>query len=134
MLNGSYRISDSLYQKSMLDVSRSSKVIKLNRDSNSSTSRQVNEQEVGNQGGYFLKCTTGGILITQGDVTPTESRNLVQDVKYIFREYGNAASHFGANPEIRDLLYAPYWKPRDSSPCLLPGVSLVSESCGRVPR
>jgi hypothetical protein len=117
----------------MLDTSRSSKITKLNRDNTSSTS-QADEQEVGNQGEYFLKCTTGGILISQGDVTPTESKKLVQDVKYIFREYGNAASHFNTNPEIRDLLYTPYWRPRDSSPCLLPGVSLVSESCGRVPR
>jgi hypothetical protein len=137
MLEGTTKISESVYQKGLLDAGWSSKISRLNRlnkQSISGSTIQISEQDVANQGSFFLTCTTGGILITQGDVLPKEGNKLIDDVAYIFRDYGNAASHFQTNPEIRDLLYVPYWRPRDSSPCLLPGVQLVSEACGRVPR
>lgn len=115
------------------DVGRSSKINRLlvHKDLSDSSHTKISEQAIAHQGRFFLNCTTGGCLITQGDILPKEGSKLADDVCYIFREYGHAASHFEVNPEIRDLLYTPEWRPRDSSPCLLPGVQLISDACGR---
>lgn len=135
ILSGLSPLSEDVRRKGALnDLSRSTKVSMLSRDTVIGLSQQLSEQEVANQAAYFLKCTTGAVVITQGDVTPNEGNKLLADLKYIFRDYGNASSQYDVAPPIRDLLYVPNWKPRDSSPCLLPGVQLVSEACGRVPR
>lgn len=134
ILSGSARISSSVYKKGMLDAGRSSKISRLKKENIPASSQQISEQDIGNQGRYFLSCTKTGILITQGDILPKEGNKLLDDVRYIFRECGKLANHFEVSPQLRDLLYVPYWRPRDSSPCLLPGVQLVSEACGRVPR
>ncbi|KAL3817042.1 hypothetical protein ACHAXA_002954 [Cyclostephanos tholiformis] len=121
LLEGSTKISESLYQSALRK-----KVI-------DTETRQVTEKEVAEQGLLFLKCTSGGILVSQGDVLPNESLNLLADLKYVFREFCSAGG-FSIQPQLRDLLYRPIWKPRDSSPCLLPGISLISDACGRIPR
>jgi insulysin len=134
ILDGSTKVSESVYRKDALEAGRSSKISMLNNGhSMSSFSSQFSEQDIANQGSFFLKCTSGGVVITQGDILPKEGNTMLEDVRYIFRDY-TASNHFETNPDIRDLLYRPYWRPRDSSPCLLPGVALISESCGRVPR
>lgn len=133
-LSGSTQISDGVYRKGTLELGSSAKINMLRKENVSTSSHRISEQDVANQGSYFLKCTTGGLLVTQGDIIPSEGLQLLRDVKHIFREYGKATMQFAADPEIRDLLYVPYWKPRESSPCLLPGIQLVSDSCGRVPR
>ena len=97
------------------------------------TTRQVTEKDVAEQGLLLLRCTSGGVLVSQGDVLPNESSKLLADLQYVFREFCSASS-FSVHVEIRDLLYRPFWMPRDSSPCLLPGISLISDACGRIPR
>ena len=134
ILEGSSKISETVYQKALLDVRSTMKVNMLNRETASSSPRQIPDQEVANQGSYFLKCTTGAVMITQGDILPKEGNKLLDEVRTIFRDYGKGALYYDANPNLRDLLYTPYWRPRDASPCLLPGVHLISEACGRVPR
>lgn len=58
---------------------------------------------------------------------PDESMKLLSELQFIFRD-SKAADNFAANPDLRDLMYRPFWKPRDSgSPCLLPGVALISD-------
>lgn len=84
----------------------------------------------------FRKMLTGLILnliTTQGDLTPSESLQLSSDLRQVFRGYGDAKG-FECEPALRDILYKPFWKPRESSPCLLPGLSLLADTCGRVPR
>ncbi len=121
LLDGSTKISESSYQSA------------YNKQVIDTATRQATEKEVAEQGLFFLKCTSGGLLVSQGDVLPNESLNLLADLKYVFREFCSAGG-FSLRPELRDLLYRPFWKPRDSSPCLLPGVSLISDACGRIPR
>eukprot|EP00804_Cyclotella_cryptica_P024169 CCRYP_019498-RA/>CCRYP_019498-RA protein AED:0.03 eAED:0.03 QI:415/1/1/1/0.66/0.5/4/284/1037 len=136
LLDGTFKIPDSVYQKAVMDASRSSKINRLMKAGNNvgSNPSQISEQQVANQGSFFLECTAGGVLITQGDILPNEGKKLMEEIRYIFRDYTRASNHFGTNPVLRDLLYRPYWRPRDSSPCLLPGIALISDACGRVPR
>jgi hypothetical protein len=58
---------------------------------------------------------------------PKEGNKLMKEIRYIFRAYAKAGNQIETNPVLRDLLYRPYWRPRDSSPCLLPGVALISD-------
>ena len=37
-------------------------------------------------------------------------------------------------PPIEDLTDMAKWKPRNASPCYIPGISLMSDACGRIPR
>jgi insulysin len=112
-----------------MEANRSSKISRLTNTGNnlSSYTNQISEQHVGSQGSFFLKCTSGGVLITQGDILPKEGNMLMKEIRYIFRAYAKAGNQFETNPVLRDFLYRPYWRPRDSSPCLLPGVALISD-------
>lgn len=133
LLDGSTKISESLYQRAISDANRSPKINILQKKQVIDTTRQVTEKDVAEQGLLLLRCTSGGVLVSQGDVLPNESSKLLADLQYVFREFCSASS-FSVHVEIRDLLYRPFWMPRDSSPCLLPGISLISDACGRIPR
>lgn len=68
---------------------------------------------------------------------PTEYSALFHDLESIFREVlGTRAKTEKPTliPSIDELVYTPVWKPRFASSCSVPGVSLISDSCGRVPR
>ena len=68
---------------------------------------------------------------------PTEYSALFDDLEDIFREVlGTRAKEENPTliPSIDELVYTPLWKPRFASSCAVPGVSLISDSCGRVPR
>lgn len=129
LLDGTTKIPASVYQKALVEANRSSKISRLTNIGNNpgSYSSQMSEQHVASQGSFFLKCTCAGILITQGDILPKEGNKLMKEIRHIFRAYAKAENHFETNPVLRDLLYRPHWRPRDSSPCLLPGVALVSD-------
>ena len=59
---------------------------------------------------------------------------LVAEIQDLFSGFGEADG-FAVQPDLRDLLYKPVWKPRDASLlCLLPGITLISDGCGRIPR
>jgi hypothetical protein len=133
LLDGSTKIPESLYQRAISDANRSQKINLLQKKQVIDTTRQVTEKDVAEQGLFFLRCTSGGVLVSQGDVLPNESLKLLAELQHVFREFCSA-SGFSVQPELRDLLYRPFWKPRDSSPCLLPGISLISDACGRIPR
>eukprot|EP00571_Detonula_confervacea_P006332 CAMPEP_0172321364 /NCGR_PEP_ID=MMETSP1058-20130122/43172_1 /TAXON_ID=83371 /ORGANISM="Detonula confervacea, Strain CCMP 353" /LENGTH=1014 /DNA_ID=CAMNT_0013036857 /DNA_START=352 /DNA_END=3396 /DNA_ORIENTATION=- len=133
LLDGSTKISESVYQRAISDANRSPKISRLQKEQVIDTARQVSEIDVAKQALFFLRCTSGGYLISQGDVLPNESLKLFTDLQYVFRDFGSADG-FSVQPDLRDLLYRPFWKPRYASPCLLPGISLISDSCGRIPR
>jgi len=134
VLNREVQISDSAYQRALTEVTRSPKINQLQKNQMIEVlTKKVPDNEVANQGLFFLRCTNGAYVISQGDVLPSESRQLSSDLEYVFRDFGNAAG-FAAEPNLEDILYKVIWKPREASPCLLPGLSLISDSCGRVPR
>jgi len=133
LLDGSTNISDSVYQRAISDANRSPKISRLQKQQVIDTASEVSEIDVGKQGLFFLRCVNGGYLISQGDVLPNESLKLLGDCEEIFRDF-SSADGFAVEPDLRSILYRPFWKPRDASPCLLPGISLISDSCGRIPR
>ena len=141
--DGTTKISESVYQLAIANANRSTKIhvespsskfdYQLQKQTVIDVTRQASEKEVADQGLLFLRWTKGGYLISQGDVLPNESATLLSELQDIFQSFGSAYG-FSAEPDVRDLLYRPFWKPRDASPCLLPGISLISDSCGRIPR
>ena len=133
ILDGSTKISPTVYERAFAEVSRSPKISGIQRQQMIETINQVSEINVAKQGQLFLSCTNGGYLIAQGDILPNESNKLLEDLQYVFRDYGSADG-FSVQPDLSSILYRPFWKPRSSSPCLLPGLSLISDSCGRIPR
>jgi insulysin len=134
LLDGSTKIAESVRHLASAIADRSPQMTRAEKDYVATFVTGVSEREVANEASFFLKCTIGGFLISQGDVIPRESLKLLSELQFIFRDYTKASKMFVVNPDLRDLMYKPVWKPKDSSPCLLPGVALISDACGRVPR
>ncbi|KAL7538681.1 hypothetical protein ACHAWF_006181 [Thalassiosira exigua] len=133
LLDGSTKVKASVYQRAISEANRSPKINRLQKQQIIDTTQQVSDKDIARQGLFFLKCTSGLTLISQGDVLPNESLKLLGDLQQIFKGFCNADG-FLVEPDLRNFLYRPFWKPRDASPCLLPGLSLISDSCGRIPR
>lgn len=133
LLDGSTKIPESVYQRAISDANKSPKINKLQKQQVIDATSQASEKEVANQGLFFLKCVNGGYMISQGDVLPKEAQTLLSEIEYVFRDF-SSADGFAVEPDLKSILYRPFWKPRDASPCLLPGISLISDSCGRIPR
>jgi hypothetical protein len=101
--------------------------------------RTTSATKAASEGASFLDSCTGGICLAQGDFLPKEAVSLVRDVQNIFdagvsvegEDRGAAAA---IPSDIQEILYKPYWRPRGASPCLLPGIPLVSNPCGRIQR
>lgn len=133
LLEGSTKISETVRQSAISDAYRSPKINRLEKLQMTDTARLITEKDVATQGLFFLRCTNGGRLISQGDVVSSEALELLSELQFVFKEFGYAEG-FSSQPELADLLYRPFWKPRDASQCLLPGISLISDACGRIPR
>jgi len=127
-------MADSVPFRASAIANRSPQMTRAEKDYVANFVIGVSERDVANEASFFLKCTSGGYLITQGDILPRESLKLLSELQFIFRDYTKASNSFAASPDLRDLLYRPIWKPNVSSPCLLPGVPLISDACGRVRR
>ena len=98
---------------------------------------RIQKKDVTKQGLFFLRCTNGSYLILQGDVLPNESLKPLSKLQYVFWNFGPFVKEKEVNQNESDLTtisYQPFWKPWDDSPCLLPGLSLISDSCGQIPR
>jgi insulysin len=134
LLDGSTKMADSVPFRASAIANRSPQMTRAEKDYVANFVIGVSERDVANEASFFLKCTSGGYLITQGDILPRESLKLLSELQFIFRDYTKASNSFAASPDLRDLLYRPIWKPNVSSPCLLPGVPLISDACGRVRR
>mmetsp|Transcript_23282 Transcript_23282/g.45042 ORF Transcript_23282/g.45042 Transcript_23282/m.45042 type:complete len:1027 (+) Transcript_23282:268-3348(+) len=130
LVDGTTIISDSAYQRAEIEASRSPKISRLQKQQNII---RAPEREVGMEGLALMNSIAGGYLISQGDVLPNESRLLVTSLQQIFGGFKVSIDPF-PEPPLREVMYKPYWKPRDASSCLLPGVTLISDACGRVPR
>lgn len=100
--------------------------------------REASAQEVSREGKEFLKSCSGALCLIQGDVLPKEAILLVGELKGLFdsatRSEKDDTVKQPAVPELSEILYNPFWKPRSASLCSIPGVPLISDSCGRIPR
>jgi insulysin len=134
LLDGTTKMAESVPSRANAIANRSPQMTRAEKDFVATYVTKVSEREVANEASFFLKCTSGAYLIAQGDILPRESLKLLSELQFIFRDYTKASNSFVVNPDLRDLTYKPVWKPKDSSPCLLPGVALISDACGRVPR
>jgi len=105
--------------------------------------RRSTASEAASEGAAFLRSCNGAVCFAEGDLLPVQVEALLNDLRVIFRvaTAGGGASGSGtgrpsasATPTIDDLVYRPSWKPRAASSCSLPGVPLISDACGRIPR
>ena len=99
------------------------------------TIRQTNALAVAREGTGFFKSCSGAVCFTEGDLLPSEAYALLADLREIFRKtIGVNVRPAPTIPEVDDLLYRADWLPRGASICSIPGASLISNPCGRVPR
>ena len=87
------------------------------------------------EGLAFLNSCDGGVAFSQGDLLHDEAVQLCKEIKSIFSRVATENYRDPVQPSsLQELLYKPYWKPKTSSPLLIPGVALISDACGRVQR
>jgi len=97
--------------------------------------KQTRIPDAAREGTAFFNSCSGAVCFSQGDLLPSESLELLADLKEIFRQStGTDVRPSPAIPEVADLLYRANWLPRAASVCAIPGATLVSDPCGRVPR
>lgn len=97
--------------------------------------RESSAADAALEGVAFFKSCSGGVCFTQGDLLPKEAAAILGDLKLIFRTViGSNVRPSPAVPEVDDLIYRSNWIPRSASSCTIPGASLVSNPCGRIPR
>lgn len=98
-----------------------------------SSLRRSTAYEAATEGIAFLRSCNGAVCFAQGDLLSKEANDLVGDLQQIFASSSGTRGP-SAVPDISDLLYRPMWKPRGASSCTLPGMALLSDACGRLPR
>ena len=103
------------------------------------TLQKATVYDVALEGIFFLRSVESAVCFSQGDLTPKETRDLLNTVQEVLKgsigkNSKGQGSFSGAMPSIDDLIATPMWKPRNGSPCYVPGVSLMSDACGRVLR
>ena len=91
------------------------------------------------EGTGFLHSCTGAVCFSEGDITTSETENLLDDLRNILGDsiggYSAVEEHNNAAiPSADDIIDTPIWKPRNASPGYIAGVSLMSDACGRIPR
>jgi len=91
--------------------------------------------DAASEGLYFLNSCEGGLGFAQGDILPNEAIQLCKELKSIFSKVATENYRVPLQPNLKEILAPkPYWKPKTSSPLLIPGVALISDACGRVQR
>ncbi|KAG7367659.1 peptidase M16 family protein [Nitzschia inconspicua] len=98
--------------------------------------RETTAVEASREGTAFFQSCSGAVCVAQGDLLPSEALSLLGDLKKIFQQVtGSNVSPTPAIPNMEtDLMYRANWIPRSASSCTIPGASLISNPCGRVPR
>lgn len=100
--------------------------------------RSSTAYDAASEGIAFLRSCTGTVSFAQGDLLPSESNELVEQLQDILIESlgprARSPTEAPATPALEDILYRPVWKPRSASTCSVAGVPLISDACGRIPR
>jgi len=97
--------------------------------------RTSSDLDAAAEGLAFLNSCDGGFAFAQGDLLHDEAVDLCKEIKSIFSRVATENYRDPIKPNnLGEILYKPYWKPKTSSPLLIPGVALISDACGRVQR
>lgn len=87
------------------------------------------------EGAALWASVRGTLTVAQGDLLPAEALALADDFSTRAGVPSGGGSPPSAWPSVRSVLYPPRWLPaRTGDACLLPGIQLVADACGRVPR
>jgi insulysin len=127
----------SVVEKTVTDANRQRSLSPMRRRRLESEIREASSQDAAREAKAFLASCTGAIFFVQGDVLPNEALNMAKNIKEFFdRAKGRQEeeSTQSATPEISEILYRPQWRPRSAAICSIPGVPLISDACGRIPR
>jgi insulysin len=121
------------------DANKATDLSLVRRKSIINTLQKAKQYDVALEGIFFLRSCSDAVCFSQGDVTPDETRELLDDLRQILAGSVGGRSNRGKDPlleipSIDDLINLPTWKPRNASPCYVPGVSLMSDACGRILR
>ena len=97
--------------------------------------RTSSDLDAAAEGLAFLNSCDGGLAFSQGDLLQDEAVQLCKEIKSIFSRVATENYRDPVQPNsLQELLYKPFWKPKTSSPLLIPGVALISDACGRIQR
>ena len=128
-------IDPSVTSMAVTDATRQSGVSTIRKGQIINAIRSSTPQQAAAEGVAFLASCQGAVCLAQGDLLPKEATDLTRDIKLVFGpaiDTGPNASE-PAVPSLQSILYKPMWKPR-STICLIPGVPLICNACGRIPR
>ena len=130
-------IKSTVIERTVLDANRQIGISPSRKRRISSFIREASAQEVAREGKSFLASCSGGLCLVQGDILPNDAISLVTDLKAFFdalQAPPDEETKQPAMPKLSNILYKPFWRPRSASICYIPGVPLISDSCGRIPR
>jgi hypothetical protein len=101
--------------------------------------RAARPEDVRAEGAQLWRSVEGSLVLAQGDLLPPEAIALADNFARLAGtprpSMAAATAEPIAWPPLQSVLYPPRWRPaRAGDPCLLPGVQLVADACGRVPR
>lgn len=137
LLKGSEFLDQGVMETALYDAMRFQGISALRKREIERALKATSAYEAATEAIAFFRSCRGGCAFSQGDLTPAETSALFNDLRTIFREelgsFGKSESST-LIPSIDDLIYTPVWKPRFGSSCNVPGLYLLSDSCGRVPR
>ena len=135
LLQGSNRLDPTIVDTAVADANKARSLSPIRRLQIVAVLRDSSASEAAFEGYSLLKSCSGAICLAQGDLLPKEAIGLVNDLQNIFKTaISSEVSPPPAIPPISAVVYKPFWKPRSASPCLIPGVPLISNTCGRVQR
>jgi insulysin len=135
LLEGPEMLSDLVVDTSIRETSRF-RMTSQRRGLIEKLLRETTALDASREGTGFFKSCSGAVCFAQGDLLPSEALVLLGDLKKIFQKVtGSNVSPTPAIPDMEtDLMYRANWIPRSASSCTIPGASLISNPCGRVPR
>ena len=136
LLKGRDRLDPSIVETAVANASRATFLSPFRKRQIILTLKESTASEAAAEGYSLLKSCTSAVCLAQGDLLPKEAIGLLNDLKDIFAPaISSEDSKSSAVPAtISEVLYKPYWKPRGASPCMIPGVPLISNACGRIQR
>ena len=139
LLKGSKTFPRSIISTALADATRARGLSPSRRRIVIDTMQKSSTYDAALEGTGFLHSCTGAVCFSEGDITTSETENLLDDLRNILGDsiggYSAVEEHNNAAiPSADDIIDTPIWKPRNASPGYIAGVSLMSDACGRIPR
>jgi insulysin len=139
LLKSQKTLSQSIVSSALADANRARSLSPARKYIIVNTLQKSTSYDVALEGIAFLQSCTSAVCFSEGDLTLNETESLLKNVQTILKDSIGAISikdeqNISTIPSVEDLIETPNWKPRNASPCCIPGVSLMSDVCGRIPR